>query len=322
MVTEVFPNIFLIEIPLPNFTLKKVNSYVILSEEQNLIVDTGFNTEEGREAFRRGLGELNVDLGKTKLLLTHMHPDHTGMASWLQHQGATAYIGKHDGRLINKIYSETSKTRLEILYEELSEERDVMPTRANFFGDNSTEDVALHLLNNSDTIQIGPYRFEVMDIPGHTPGHIGLYERKHRLFFCGDHILERISPSVVFWGFEKDILGLYLQSLRKVSELEIDQLFTAHQSILYDHRGRIRELLAHSDARLEEVRTALAEGRKTPREVASRLHWNVNGTWEDFAKDIKFFAVGETLTFLEHLVHLDLAVRTRTVGNIFYQLAD
>lgn len=320
MLKEVYPNIYLNEIPLPNFPLKSVNSYIILSGDQSIIIDTGFNTEEGREALRQGLEKLNIDLKKTKLLLTHMHPDHTGMASHLNEEGASVYIGEEDGALINQTYSQICKTSLEIHYEELAQEKDIMPTRTAAFGNNATDNIEFILLKENDRIEIGDYSFEVVEIPGHTPGHIGLYDRKHKLFFCGDHILERITPSILFWGYEVDIMGSYIKSLKKIFEMEIDYLFCAHFSIVRDHRARILQLLFQCEERLEEVQSVMKKGERTPREVAARLTWNVKETWENFSKMQKFLAFGETMAFLEHLVHQGIADRFDENGNVYYKL--
>ena len=82
MIKKVFenPNIYLISIPLPDNPLKNLNCYVVKAENESLIIDTGFNMEICYEALTEGLDELNIDLKNTKLFLTHMHSDHTGLA--------------------------------------------------------------------------------------------------------------------------------------------------------------------------------------------------------------------------------------------------
>ncbi|HVJ48675.1 MBL fold metallo-hydrolase [Desulfitobacterium sp.] len=225
MVIEVYPQIYLNEIPLPKFQLKAIHSYIVLSDQRNLIIDTGLNTEQGRAAIIQGIRELNVDLSKTDLMLTHMHPDHVGMASFLQEQGAAVYMSQVDGELINPVYSRTSKTPAAKLYEVLSAEKDFIPALDDEFGDNSTANVVFYPVREGNTICVGDYVFEIIATPGHTPGHIGLYEKKHKLFFCGDHILEHINPSVMFWSYEQDMLGMYMNSLEKVRALDVDYLY-------------------------------------------------------------------------------------------------
>jgi len=321
LVEELYPNIYVNRIPLPNFPVKATNSYIIKSGQRNLIIDTGIGTEIGREAMMQGIRELKVDLSKTDLILTHLHPDHTGIASFLQDQGAAIYIGKTDGQLIKQMYSKTSKTALEQLYEVLLDEIDVMPIRKNEFGYDLTETVQFDFLTEKDSISIGDYTFEVVDIPGHTPGHIGLLERKHRLFFGGDHILNKITPSVMFWGFEQDILGLYISSLRKVYDYNLDYLFPAHDTLIRDYKTRIDELISHVEERLDEVKKIISQKKKAPLEITSQVQWNVPCRWEDFPRTLKLLALGETVSHLEHLVYRGVAERHYDQGIVYYQLS-
>ncbi len=162
---------------------------------------------------------------------------------------------------------------------------------------------------------------EVVDIPGHTPGHIGLYEASRKLFFCGDHILDEITPNITFWGFEQDILATYLRSLNKVREYDIDYLFTAHRKIIRDHQTRITELITHHDERLQEILDILQNGRKTTGEMAASMHWDLSyKTWEDFPHPQKWFASGEALSHLEHLVHIGRVERIEEDGAYYYKL--
>ena len=78
MAIEVYPNIFKVEIPLPNNPLRSLNSYIIKSENRNLIIDTGFNIKECKDALMKGIEETKIDLKKTDLLVTHLHSDHAG----------------------------------------------------------------------------------------------------------------------------------------------------------------------------------------------------------------------------------------------------
>lgn len=262
MITEVYPNIFKNEIPLPKNPLKAINSYIIISENRNLIIDTGFNTAECQTELMRGLEELNIDLKKTDLLITHMHTDHSGLAPVLKKHGVQAiYFSQADGDLFNQ----TSKR--DSFYQTLNQifgfKSDNSLSFGKEFGTRLTEPLEFIPLFEGNEVVLGDYCFEVVDIPGHTPGHIGLYERKHRLFFCGDHILDEITPNITFWGFEQDILATYLNSLNKVYEYEIDYLFTAHRKIIRDHQKRIIELLGHHEERLKEILTILRDGKMT-----------------------------------------------------------
>lgn len=320
MITEIFPKIFKNEIPLPKNPLKAINSYIIISESRNLIIDTGFNTVECQTELMKGLEELNIDLSKTDLLITHMHTDHSGLAPALKKLGAQViYFSQIDGEILNQ----TSKRDLffKSLNQLLGFESDNRIKFGKEFGTRQTEPLEYSPLFEGDKVVIGAYTFEVVDIPGHTPGHIGLYERNHKLFFCGDHILDEITPNITFWGFEQDILATYFKSLNKVYEYEIDYLFTAHRKIIRDHRKRITELLHHHEERLQEILGILRDDRKTPVEVAASMHWDLSHKkWDDFPSSQKWFASGEALSHLEHLVHIGLVEKIDMAGVLLYGL--
>lgn len=318
MITEVYPNIFKNEIPLPKNPLKAINSYIIKSEKRNLIIDTGFNTAECQAELMRGLEELSIDLKKTDLLITHMHTDHSGLAPVLKKNGVQAiYFSQVDGDLFNQTSNRDNfrKTLNQLLG--FTSENPLIFGKE--FGTRLSEPLEFTPLSEGNEVVVGDYCFEVAAIPGHTPGHIGLYERKHKLFFCGDHILDEITPNITFWGIEQDILAIYLNSLNKLYEYEIDYLFTAHRKIIRDHQKRIIELKNHHEVRLKEILTLLRNGRKTASEMAASMHWDLSHkSWDDFPNSQKWFASGEALSHLEHLVHIGLVDRSIETGTLFY----
>ncbi|MCO1600698.1 MBL fold metallo-hydrolase [Desulfosporosinus nitroreducens] len=320
MITEIYPNIFKNEIPLPKNPLKAINSYVIISDNKNLIIDTGFNTAECQSELMRGLEELNIDLNKTDLFITHMHTDHSGLAPMLRKQGVHAiYFSKIDGEIFNQ--ASQKNVFFKVLNKLLGFESESVSKFGKEFGVRETELLEFNPLYEGEKLDIGDYSFEVVDIPGHTPGHIGLYEKKHKLFFSGDHILDEITPNITFWGFEQDILATYFKSLNKVFEYEIDYLFTAHRTIIRDHRKRITELLSHHEERLNEIRGILRDGGKTPVEMAATMHWDLSHKkWADFPFSQKWFASGEALSHLEHLVHIGVVERITKAEALLYEL--
>ncbi|HHV27880.1 MBL fold metallo-hydrolase [Anaerosalibacter bizertensis] len=322
MLQEVYPNIYKQEIPLPNNPLRAINSYIIVSEDRNLIVDTGFNRKECKEAFMKGIEELGIDFNKTDLFITHLHSDHCGLAAALNKEGARIYAGKIDGKMINAM------TGIEYWenFNELKKEFDLEKDNISFddhpgYKYCPKNPIDFIPLEEGDKIEIGDYTFEIIDIPGHTPGHIGLYERNKKIFFCGDHILDRITPNIAFWGYEQDILAVYFESLRKVYDYEIDYLFTAHRNIVTNHKKRIDELFEHHKNRLDEVREIIKDKKMTVRDTAANMHWDLRcSSWEEFPNPQKWFASGEAMSHLEHLYSIGEAERTNENGILYYKL--
>lgn len=313
---EVYPHIFLNDIPLPNNPLKNLNSYIIHSQDRCLIIDTGFNQKACKDAFMGGVDKLEISLAHSDILLTHMHPDHSGLAADLIKEGAHVLIGRKDGEILNDMQNSWKKglASTPTLYDL----EDPGPRRSSY---EKPERIDFTPLDEGETIQIGDYSFEVIDIPGHSPGHIGLYEKKYKLFFGGDHILSRITPNITFWGFDQDILETYFNSLEKVYLLEIDYLFPAHRNIIRQPRERINQLFDHHEKRLEEIIKILQTGVKSVRETAQNMHWDLSDHWEEFTDLQKWFAAGEAMAHLEHLVNRGFAERTIIQGTLFYSTA-
>ncbi|NLK72818.1 MAG: MBL fold metallo-hydrolase [Clostridiales bacterium] len=319
MAREIIKNIYIHEVTLPVNILKAVNCYIILSEDRNLVIDTGFNLPECRESLFGALNDLSVDLSKTDLFITHLHGDHCGLVKSFADKGVQAYTSETDGKLINMMRSTEYKKVLDTyinLYD-LYRDSAILQDPPGFKFAEKVQ-IDFKFLKEGDIISVGDYNLEVIETPGHTPGHIGLYDRKHKLFFCGDHILDSISPNIAFWGFEQDILSVYMDSLRKVYAYEIDYLFTAHRNIIRDHRRRIDELLHHHEERLQEILDIISEKEMSVSETARRMKWSVRGlSWNDFPAQQKWFACGEAMSHLEHLVYIGKAEK-RMQGEVVY----
>lgn len=320
---EVYPNIYLQEIPLPNNPLRALNCYIIVGQERNLIIDTGFNLPECKAALWKGIEESGIDLSKTALLVTHAHVDHAGLAGDLKRQGVQVFIGAIDGKIMNDYASISFWNIIDGSIKSFGLGVDgISVDSLPDFKFNPHEQIGFSYLNEGDEIDLGNYTFQVIDIPGHSPGHIGLYEKKHKLFFCGDHILAKITPNIGYWGEEHgDVLGTYLNSLKKVYNYDITLLFSAHRDLIKDHRVRISELLEHHKVRMGEIIGILSDGKKTVRDVAREMQWDLKyDTWEQFPAAQKWFASGEAMSHLVHLVDLDKVKQTEVDGVLYFGL--
>ena len=139
--------------------------------------------------------------------------------------------------------------------------------------------------------------------PGHTPGHLCLYDPARRRLFCGDHVLFHITPNICRWQGVEDSLGDYLSSLDRTAALDTAELYPAHRAETGDLRQRTAELKAHHARRLEDtLRTVEKAPGLTAYQIAGRMRWSIRcRNWADFPLAQKFFAVGEALAHLEHL---------------------
>ncbi|MDO5037312.1 MAG: MBL fold metallo-hydrolase [Tissierellia bacterium] len=304
---EVEKNIFMEVVALPNNPLKTLNVYIIKGEDHSLIIDTGFNREETKRVLEGLMEDLDLEVDRTELFLTHLHSDHTGLAYYFASQGMRVYASRVDGQLLNQSVKKTDPMWQETLnqghIQGLDEDQLNLEDHPGYrFRPEGYVDYVF--VDPGDPIQVGDYTFEVVDLKGHTPGMVGLYERDQGILFSGDHILSNITPNITFWGFDYgDSLGIYLDSLDRVYQMDIKSLYSSHRDLIKDPRGRIDQLRAHHAHRLEEAKRALKNlGKARVREVTRQLHWDIRArSWEDFPKAQKWFAAGEAHAHLEHL---------------------
>jgi glyoxylase-like metal-dependent hydrolase (beta-lactamase superfamily II) len=307
MVEQILPDIYRIEIPLPKSPLKSLNAYVVKGKERFLVVDTGWNHEACLRSMQSGLKELDVDLNKTDFFITHLHADHIGLAGEIMTKTGKVYLGAVDASVAASDVERT-KERVDHMFRTYVShgfpEEELRRAVANHPGYRYVSQRPLHFstLREGDRIEIGDYSFTAIETPGHSPGHICLYEPKAKILFSGDHILFDITPNITRWPEMEDSLGQYLTSLDKTYGLDVKLVLPGHRSVMNNHRERIVALRDHHAKRLQEALHAVANGGKTAWEVAPHLSWDIAvRSWEQFPTVQKWFALGETIAHLKHL---------------------
>ncbi|PKN70451.1 MAG: MBL fold metallo-hydrolase [Deltaproteobacteria bacterium HGW-Deltaproteobacteria-10] len=319
MIEQIYPDIFRMEIPLPGNPLKAVNSYVIKGDQRFLIIDTGMNMNACREAMAAGLAELAVDLDKTDFFITHLHADHLGLVSELVRPAAKVYFNYPDAQIMNDFqhWDDVKATALNngFSVEEVESALQKHPGRKYF----KPAVLDYTLLREGDHVSIGRYDFRCVETPGHTPGHLCLYEAQEKIFFSGDHILEDITPNISMWADIGNPLSDYLNSLDKINGFDIRHVFPGHRRIFTDHRKRIAELKKHHQKRAEEVLVILKGAGQNAYQVASQMTWDIDcKTWDDFPAPQKWFASGEALSHLQYLLLDNKLTREMVKGKAYY----
>lgn len=300
---EIRPNLFRVRIPLPDSPLKYLNSYVIKSDDRNLIVDTGLNRSVCLEAMQAGLEELDIDITRTDFFITHLHADHFGLVSRLVSDTSRVYFNRPDAELIESWEGFdpmiTFAGQNGFPHDELRAALEAHP--GHKFG--SAWVPELKLMGQGETIQIGTYQFQCIETPGHTLGHTCLYEPSEKIFIAGDHMLIDITPNIQCWEDTQNPLKDYLNSLDMVSGLDVDIVLPGHRRIFTHFHERIRELKQHHQHRLEEAEEILGKGdSQSAFAVAARMSWDIkSASWDAFPIAQKWFATGEALAHLRYL---------------------
>ena len=319
MVQEIRSNLFLIEVPLPNSPLKSLNSYVVRSDKRNLIIDTGLNRKTCLDAMSEGLKELDIDLARTDLFITHLHADHFGLVSKLATPTSQVYFNRPEAELIEaKGWWEPmllAAGKNGFPEDELRKALEQHPGYKH-----SSEWVPeINVIKDGDTINVGDYHFSCVHTPGHSMGHMCLYEADKKILVAGDHILIDITPNIQCWYEDSDPLGDYINSLDRTYELEVDMVLPGHRRLIDDHRARITELKAHHVERCEEILKILDKSNANAYQIAAQMTWDIKAnSWEDFPIAQKWFATGEAIAHLRYLVGTGQIQRASINDKIIY----
>lgn len=307
LVKQLTEIIYSIEVPLPGNPLRNLNSYLILGESRNLMIDTGFNMNECLEALQSGLDEIGVTMENTDIMLTHLHADHCGLAPSLVSDQSRVYMNSTDLELFHQ-FSKPEFIRMRnnryssfgFSEEQLIRNKMVNPSIIYL----SKKKIKYIPIEDGHVFDMGTCRLRCIMTPGHTPGHTCLYDEENGILFSGDHVLFGISPNITSWPGVEDSLGDYLSSLGMVGELEIKRTFSAHRAIEGDAKARITVLVEHHQMRLDEAESIIRRlGEATVYDIASEMTWAIRAkNWGDFPLAQKWFAVGETHSHLEYLL--------------------
>ena len=330
-VEQAAKNIFRIPVALPGNPLKELNSYLITDAERCLLVDTGFRLEACRDALLDGLRQLGIAPDSVDIFLTHLHADHSGLAPEIIGPGRRIYISETDGRMLSRIPPKNDNAPGEHANRwSRIKERDIlagMPPEIV----NNIEAISpaianappggaeYTMLKNGDSLRAGGYTLRCILTPGHTPGHMCLWDETHGLMFTGDHVLFDITPNITAWPEVDDSLGDYLDSLRYIRGYPVKTPLPGHRKP-GDFHERIDELFKHHSTRLAEVENIVRTcPGLTAYDIAGRMNWKIRAkNWNEFPAAQKIFAVGECLSHLDYLLKRGIIKReTRENAHLY-----
>jgi glyoxylase-like metal-dependent hydrolase (beta-lactamase superfamily II) len=274
---EVAAGVLWARIALP-FRLDHVNIFFLEDGDGWAVLDTGINNEATRTAWE----SLSAQLGGrrlTRLIVTHFHPDHIGLAGWLAERfdlplltSQTAYLGcwnislspgaldAEPYRLFYERNGLDEATTKIVSTQGHGYLRMVAPLPPTF-----TRVVA------GDRMKIGGREFLVFSGDGHAPEQIMLYCAEEQLFLAADQVLAKISPNVSVWAVDPygDPLGLFLRSLKSLqANVPSDVLvLPGHQLPFYGLHQRASELVTHHEERCAMIAEACTKGPKSAAEL-------------------------------------------------------
>jgi glyoxylase-like metal-dependent hydrolase (beta-lactamase superfamily II) len=273
---EIAPGILWTRIPLP-FRLDHINVYFIEDGDGWTVLDTGIGNDATRLIWESLISGPLASRPLRRLIVTHFHPDHIGLAGWLCARfdlplltSQTSYLGcltisLSPGALDAKPYRD-----FYLRHGLDAEATERVATRGHeYLKMVSGLPPTFMRIVAGDTLEIGGRSFSVLTGDGHAPEQAMFYCAADNVFLAADQVLAKITPNVSVWAVEPegDPLGLYIRSLRLL-KLEIPAgalVLPGHQLPFHGLHARSDQLIAHHDRRC----AAIAEACRTiPRSAA------------------------------------------------------
>jgi len=318
---EILNGVHQIKTPAPESASWYTNIYVIEGGDGHILVDSGWDSQESLWALQEGVKSANLKLRDIKkVVITHIHPDHYGLSTKIkQICGAQVAIHRIDAGFIfsrYKDFDDLIKKTAELLRQNGAPEDELLQLKEASLWMNKyvTPNLPEVNLEDGDTISNDSFEFEVLWTPGHSPGHICLYERDRKFILTGDHVLYDTTPHV---GFNPqsgdDPLGDYISSLKKLERLKVNFILPGHGPVFNALGLRIEKILQHHEERKRTIMRSLQDGLKTAYEIAKQIPWmgNEGGTtFQDLSVWNRRMAVHETIA------HLKLLMKEDRVGNV------
>ncbi|WJS84825.1 MBL fold metallo-hydrolase [Paracoccus sp. TOH] len=267
---EIAPGVFWFQLPLP-FKPDTVNVYAFRDSEGWTVVDTGIDTRRGRALWERILQGPLAGAPVTRLIATHHHIDHIGLAGWFQAQGAELFTSRAawlTARMGVLDLQERPTPQAIAFWRRAGMPDELVEERSHERPFNSADICAplppgYQRLQEGRRIAFGGRRWIVRLGNGHAPEHVTLWSLDDDLVIGGDQLLATISPNLGVYPTEPDAdtVGDWLESCERLAAFaRPEQLILPGHKLPY--RGlptRLRQLADNQRAALDRVVAGLRD---------------------------------------------------------------
>jgi glyoxylase-like metal-dependent hydrolase (beta-lactamase superfamily II) len=306
------PGIFWLRMPLP-FALDHINLWLLADGPGWTIVDTGYAMPETIAAWERIFGATLEGRPVGRLVVTHYHPDHIGLAQWLAERcRAPLWITEKEwlhARMMSRDAADFAQLR-----RDYARRAGLAAAASEVFGERENSyrrgvpavPAAFHRLADGMSFEIGGREWRVVVGEGHAPEHACLYCPEGQVLIAGDQVLPRISPNISLQPQEPggDPLARYLASLRRLRRAVPAAVLVlpSHGLPFYGLHERIDGLIAHHAARCGEIVAACARPQSAADLLPLLFRRNLD-------RHQTAFALGEALAHLAFLANDGTLVR-------------
>lgn len=265
----VAPGVLWMRLPLP-MALDHVNVYALDEGESWSIIDTGFASTRGRRIWDRLLAGPLQGKPVSRVVVTHHHPDHVGLAAWFIEKGATLLMPRTSwlmARMLTLDVQDTPNAEAITFYTRAGMDPAELARRKTERPFNFADCVVplpqgYSRLTDGGTITMGGRTWDIRMGDGHAPEHATFWSREDNLVIGGDQLLPSISPNLGVYPTEPDADPVtdWLRSCESFQafadpeqlilgghKLPFTGLPTRLIQLIENHHGALRRLQAHLD---------------------------------------------------------------------------
>ena len=301
---EVAPGVFWLRMPLP-FQLDHINLWLLRDGDGWTIVDTGFPNEAVMATWSQIIEKLDGPV--KRLIVTHFHPDHLGLAAWLMAQtGAPVWMTAGDFLTAHAVWHEVGGHGARFMVEQFRQHGLDAERLAKFEKRGSGYRKAVpalpehyHRLKAGDAVAVDGRKWQIIIGHGHAPEHMALYCAELGVLISGDMLLPRISTNISVFAAtpDADALGWFLESLEELAgEMPEETLVLPSHGLPFTGvQARVQALSAHHEERLRALEEACEDAPKSAAELLETLFQRALDTHQTM------FAMGEAIAHLNHL---------------------
>jgi len=314
---EIAKDIYLVSIPVP--LMQQVNCYLIRGENGFTLIDTGLYTKEGIDIWE---DLISSGIFIEKIVLTHFHIDHIGLAKWFKEKHRIpVYIssagyeemkqrrkGDYTDWIVSifQLHDGFRSFKESIEYQIAMEEQLLYAYEFEPDG----------LWADNQYIQLGNEAYETIWTPGHSPDHFCFYNHEREIMVIGDHVIDQLSPVILLESSsDMNPLMSYYNSLEKMKEYSIKLALSGHGHPIENVNKRIEEIKAGHQYRIEQILASLKDEEKTAGQMSQEIYRKANTK----------LAYGPIMSTIIRCIYLESIGKLRSEcidGKRVYRLAD